>query len=495
MKVTQEKLPASRLELEVEVPPETSQQAYERVLQKFMRTAEIPGFRKGKIPRSILLQRVGTQRINAAVLEEVIEASLREAIKQEAIPAIGEFDLRSDFQTLVNGFTPGEPITFRAVVDVVPEVKIKQYTGLSVQAEEVNYDPQRVEETLENYRSQLATLVPVEGRPAQMGDTVVIDYEGRLTDESLAQLREEAKLDEGDLEIPGLSQTDFQLELKEGRFLEDFLKGIVGMNLGEQKAVTVAFPEGYVNEKLAGRSVIFNITLKELKEKELPDLDDEFAQDVSDFETLAELRASLEKRFQEEAEQARKANAEDALLNGLLEQIETELPETLIRQEIQTLFATQALRLSEQGIDIKRLVTRETAPAIEREFRPQAIERLKLFTALEEIAKREQLQVDPEKLQEQIANLKKQLGNQPYDPDRLKEIVEKDLLREQALAWLAEHNTIEWVPEGTLSKDAEDDTSAADPTAEGNGCEPAAADTDARGTDTEVTTATPSTDS
>lgn len=487
MKVTQEKLPASRLELEVEVPPETSKQAYERVLQKFMRTAEIPGFRKGKIPRPILLQRIGTQRINAAVLEEVIEASLQAAIKQEEIPAIGEFDLRSDFQKLVNDFTPGEPMTFRAVVDVVPEVKIKQYTGLSVQAEEVKYDPQRVDDTLENYRSQLATLVPVEGRPAQMGDTVVVDYEGQLTEESLARLRAQEGFDEADLEIPGLSQTDFQLELKEGRFLKDFLDGIVGMSLGEEKAVTVPFPEDYTNETLAGQSVIFTITLKELKEKELPDLDDDFAQDVSDFETLAELRESLEKRFQEEAEEACKANREDALLNGLLEQIETELPETLIRQEIQTLFATQALRLSKQGIDIKSLVTRENAPAIQREFRPQAVERLKLFTALEEIAKREQLQVDPEKLQEQIANMAKELGNQPYDPDRLKEIVEKDLLREEALAWLAEHNTIEWVPEGTLSQDDEDDLSEADAVSERE-------DTDATATDTEATGAAESTD-
>ncbi|WP_448573375.1 trigger factor [Trichothermofontia sp.] len=466
MKVTQEKLPASRLELEVEVPPETAKQAYERVLQKFMRTAEIPGFRKGKIPRPILLQRIGTQRINAAVLEEVIETSLQAAIKQEDIAAIGEFDLRSDFQTLVNQFNPSEPISFRAVVDIWPEVKIKQYTGLSVQAEDIQYDPQRVDDTLENYRSQLATLVPVEGRPAQMGDTVVVDYEGRLTDESLARLREQEDFDEANLEIPGLSQTDFQLELKEGRFLQDFLDGIVGMSLGEEKTVTVSFPEDYTHETLAGQSVIFSITLKELKEKELPDLDDDFAQDVSDFETLAELRASLEKRFQEEAEQARKANGEDALLNGLLKQIETELPETLIRQEIQTLFATQALRLSEQGIDIKRLVTRETAPAIQREFRPQAIERLKLFTALEDIAQREHLQVEPEKLQAQIAKMEQDLGNQPYDPDRLKDMVEKDLLREQALAWLAEHNTIEWVPEGTLSKDDEGDAAAANDVSE-----------------------------
>ncbi|WP_448561397.1 trigger factor [Trichothermofontia sp.] len=452
MKVTQEQLPASRLELEVEVPPETSKQVYERVLQKFMRTAEIPGFRKGKIPRPILLQRIGTQRINAAVLEEVIEVSLKEAIKQEDISAIGEFDLHSDFQKLVSEFTLGEPVTFRAVVDVWPEVKIKQYSGLSVQAEDVQYDPKRVEETLETYRSQLATLVPVEGRPAQLGDTVVIDYVGRLTDESLARLQADKDFDEADLDIPGLQQNDFQLELKEGRFLQAFIDGIVGMTLGEQKDVTVAFPEDYAQATLAGQSVIFSITLKELKEKELPDLDDDFAQDVSEFDTLAELRESLEKRFREEAEQARKANGEDALLNGLLEQIETELPETLIRQEIQTLFTTQALRLSEQGIDIKRLVTRETAPTIQREFRPQAVERLKLFTALEEIAKREQLQVEPGKLQEQMANMQRELGNQPYDPDRLKEIVEKDLLREQALAWLADHNTIEWVPEGTLSK-------------------------------------------
>jgi trigger factor len=217
MKVTQEKLPQSRIGLEIEIPPDQSKNAYEQVVQKLARTVNIPGFRKGKVPRQILLQQLGQTRIKATALEELIQSSLQQALKQEAIEPLGNYQLRSDFDELVGQFKPGEPLTFIAAVDVQPEVSLGDYTGLTVKAEEVPYDPSTVEKFLEERRAELANLIPVEGRPAQMGDVAVVDYSSRLADEPEGEETES---------IAGGQAEDAQIELVEGKFLKEFVDGM-----------------------------------------------------------------------------------------------------------------------------------------------------------------------------------------------------------------------------------------------------------------------------
>ena len=148
MKVTQEKLPASQIGLEIEIPPEKSQQSYEQVIQNFSRAANIPGFRKGKVPRQILLQQLGVSRVKAAALEELIQEGIDRAIKQAEIEAIGQPQLRTSFEDLISSFEPGKPLTFSAAVDVMPEINLSQYSGLQVQAEEVTPDPEGVNNVL-----------------------------------------------------------------------------------------------------------------------------------------------------------------------------------------------------------------------------------------------------------------------------------------------------------------------------------------------------------
>ena len=164
MKVTQEKLPASQIGLEIEITPEQTKKTYEEVVKNFARTVNIPGFRKGKVPRPILLQNLGSTRVKAAALEELIQDSIKNAIEQEDIPAIGQPQLRSSFDELVNVYEPGKSLTFNAAVDVEPEVKLGDYQGLQFKAEEIKYDPKRIDEVLEQERQQMATLIPVEGR-------------------------------------------------------------------------------------------------------------------------------------------------------------------------------------------------------------------------------------------------------------------------------------------------------------------------------------------
>ncbi|MEB3277580.1 MAG: trigger factor [Lyngbya sp.] len=447
MKVTQEKLPASQIGLDIEISPEMSKNAYEQVISQYARSVNIPGFRKGKVPRHILVQRLGVSRIKAAALDDLMQQCLPKAVEQENIPAIGSFELRGDVEELVAQYEPGQLLTIKAAVDVAPEVQLGQYKGLTVQAEEVKFDPARVDEVLEQERAKLSTLVPVENRPAQTGDVAFVDFKGIFANETT---------EEGEpREIPGGSAENFQVELVEGQFIPGFTEGMVGMTPGETKELEVAFPEDYGNEELAGQPAKFTITLNELKEKELPELDDDFAQEVSEFETLAELRESLEKRFTEEAEEQTTANKNKALIEAIVADLQVELPETMIRQEVDQVLTQQAMQLSQMGVDIKRLFTQEMIPQMRERSRPQAIEQLKQSLALEEIAKQESITVSEEEIQAEEAKTMAQLQGQEVDPDRLREVVSENLLRKKTYSWLEENCTVELVPSGSLSESEE----------------------------------------
>lgn len=456
MKVTQEKLPASQIGLEIEVTPEMSQQAYEKTLQEFTRSVNIPGFRRGKVPRQVLIQRFGSARIKAAVVEDLIQNSLKTALEQEKIDALGNFELRSSFDELVNQFEPGSPLTFSAAVDVSPDVKLTKYTELTVQAEEVKEDPERVDRVLEDYQKRSATLVPVEDRAAETGDLATVDFKGHLVPEE----GEEAA------EIPGGSAEDFQIELTEGKFIPGFVDGIIGMKPGETKEISVAFPDDYPQADLAGKPATFTITIKELKARELPDLDDDFAQEVSEFETLAALRESLETRFKEEAERKTKNNKQEALLSELINHIEVELPETLIKREVDYSITQTAMQLSQQGMDIKSTFTQEVVSMLREQARPEAIKRLKRTMALGEIAKAQSIKVEPSEVDAKVKEFLENQPSQDIDVDRLRGVVEDDLLKDKILDWLEQNNTIELVPEGSLKTESEVEEEDAEATVE-----------------------------
>jgi trigger factor len=444
MKVTQEKLPASQIGLEIEITPEKTKQTYEQVIQNLTRSANIPGFRKGKVPRQILLQRLGINRIKAAALEELIQDVITEAVKQEEIKAIGQPRLRSSFEDLISNYEPGKALTISATVDVPPEVNLLQYTDLQIQAEEIKYDPQQVDKVLENERQQMATLIPVEGRPAQWKDVAVVDFKGVLA-KGEGEEEAEPKV------IPGGEASDFQVELQEDKFIPGFVQGIVGMSPGESKEISVTFPDSYANRDLAGKAAIFTVTLKELKEKELPELNDDFAREVSEFETLAELRASLEERFQKEAQQKTKENKQQALLEELLKHVEVELPETMIEQEIDNMLTQTAIRLSQQGLDVKKVFTPDLIPQLRQRSRDEAIERLKRSLVLEEIGKRESITVSDEEVAARVKEILEQYSQkEDIDQQRLQEVVKNELLTEKIIDWLLERSKIELVPAGTL---------------------------------------------
>lgn len=448
LKVTQEKLPGSQISLEIEISPEQSRQAYEQVITKFMRSANIPGFRKGKVPKQVILQRFGTDQLKASALEDLVQKNFEAAVKQEDIEALGNVQFRSSFDELAAQFEPGKSIVFAVSVDVPPEVTLKTYQDFKVTAEKIEYEAAKVDEVLEEHRSSNATLVPVEDRAAAANDVTLVDFESRF-------LPSESDTDEEGETPEGESVQDFQLELVKGKFIDDLIDGIIGMQIGETKDIAVTLPPEYFQDELAGRSAEFTVNLKDIKAKELPPLDDDFAQDVSEFATLAELRQFLEDQYQQEAQDSTDANVEAALLEALIEELDVDLPESMIDDELNVMIRETLSRLQSNGLDINKLVTKEMLGEMKERMRSDAIPRLKRTLALAEVAKAESIKIEADAIEQRCQEILKDLQGQEIDRDRLEAVVEDELLHKQVVSWLTEHSDVELV-EPKPEEDAEE---------------------------------------
>ena len=421
--------PGSRVALEVAIPGGRSQASYDAAVDKLSRSIKLPGFRKGKVPRPVLLQQIGPLRIRATALEDLVEAAFRDAVSQEMVAAIGRPELTEGFEVVLERFEPGNALTITLELDVEPTPKLKSTKGLKAEAEAISFDPARIDELIEQSRKQLATLVPVEGRPAASGDVAVLSFSGIYVDSGEA--------------ISGGSSDAMEVELEEGRMIPGFVEGVIGMAIGASKTIDCQFPDTYPQEDAAGRQSRFEISLKDLKCRELPALDDAFAQQASDKATLAELRADLETRLKDDAERRAKASRHDALLAALVQELEVELPETLVQQEIRNLVEQTAGQIAQQGMDVKKLFTPDLVRSLMDTSRPEAEERLRRSLALKALAAAEAIEVEAKELEAKIKEISRGLSQQGnIDPERLRLAVADDLLRDKLLEWLEANSTI-----------------------------------------------------
>ena len=421
--------PGSRVALEVAIPGGRSQASYDAAVDKLSRSIKLPGFRKGKVPRPVLLQQIGPLRIRATALEDLVESAFRDAVSQEMVAAIGRPELTEGFEVVLERFEPGSALTITLELDVEPTPKLKSTKGLKAEAEAISFDPARIDELIEQSRKQLATLVPVEGRPAASGDVAVLSFSGIYVDSGEA--------------ISGGSSDAMEVELEEGRMIPGFVEGVIGMAIGASKSIDCQFPESYPQEEAAGRQSRFEISLKDLKCRELPALDDSFAQQASDKATLAELRSDLETRLKDDAERRAKASRHDALLAALVQELEVELPETLVQQEIRNLVEQTAGQIAQQGMDVKKLFTPDLVRSLMDTSRPEAEERLRRSLALKALAAAEAIEVEAKELETKIKEISRGLSQQGnIDPERLRLAVADDLLRDKLLEWLEANSTI-----------------------------------------------------
>ncbi|AII42012.1 trigger factor [Synechococcus sp. KORDI-100] len=441
--MTTEARPSSRLAVTVTVPGERSKASYEDAIRTLSRTINLPGFRKGKVPRTVVVQQLGVVRIKASALESLVDGAWREAIQQESLEPISQPELSGGFDGLLDSFQPGEAFTVTLEADVAPTPKLKSTKGLKAEYEPVHYDAAKVDEMIEDSRKQLATVVPVEGRAADKGDIAVLCFKGRYSDDGT--------------EIEGGSADSMDVDLEHGRMIPGFIEGVIGMSIGDKATVACQFPDDYPKEDARGRKADFDIELKDLKTRELPALDDDFAKQAGEKDTLKELRSDLEQRLKDDAERRETSNRRDALVAALVNQLEVELPEALIQQESRNLVEQTAAQFAQQGMDVKSLFTQDLVRNLMQNARPEAEERLRRSFALTALAEQESINVDDKAVEAKLEEVKKEISaDAKIDPERLRQAVMDDLIQDQLMTWLEENSTVseKTVTEKTVSKKA-----------------------------------------
>lgn len=385
MKINLEKIENNKAYLNFEIDEEQFEAAMERAYKKNVNRFVIPGFRRGKAPRKLIEMHYGPE----VFFEEAAKILLPEAYQK----GVEEYKLEPVDQPTfdIQQIEVGKPLIASAEVFVKPQVEIKEYKGLEVEKIVYNVTDEDIEKELSALQEQNARLVAVENRAAQNGDIAVIDFKGTVDNEP----------------FEGGNGENYPLQLGSGMFVKGFEEQVIGMNVGDTKDIEVTFPEDYKPEKLAGKKAVFNVTLKELKTKELLPLDDDFAKDVSEFETLDELKQDIKKKLEARAKSIEDGSLKASIVNKLKEVTEVEIPEVMVNQEIDRLVLDFALSLRYRGYDFQSYLnaTGMTPEKFRESFRDRALENVKISLILEEVGKRENITVTDEELENKIKEL------------------------------------------------------------------------------------------
>jgi len=386
MDVKQERLEDNKVRLDVEVDIDEVNQALEQAYKKVRKEVSLPGFRKGKVPRKVLEANYGKEVLHKDALDILIPQNYQKAIEEADIEPISEPEFE-DFY-----IAEDEPATFTAIVEVKPEVELGEYTGYDVEREETEVTEEDIMAVLNKQREEQSQLVSVDRNEVQEGDHVIIDFEGFVDGEA----------------FPGGSAEEFTLEIGSGQFIPGFEDQLIGKEVSDESyEVEVTFPEEYQAEDLAGQDAVFEVTIKEIKVKELPELDDEFAKDVSEFDTLDEFKEDIENRLKEQKENQAKRNLENEIIEKVSEAAEVEVSEQLIQNELDQMMQQMAQNLQQQGINIEDYFKYMGSSQDEwrEENREQAADRAKNNLVLEAIAEEEGIEVTDEEIDDKLKEI------------------------------------------------------------------------------------------
>jgi trigger factor len=392
MKATWEKIDKNLVSIDVEIDAEKVAEALDKAFKKVVAKINVPGFRKGKVPRPIFEKRFGVESLYQDAIDILLPEAYSNAVQESGIQPVDRPDIE------VDQFGKGQAFKFKAKVTVKPEVKLGEYKGLEVEAAKTEVTEEEINAELERLQQRHAELAVIDEGAAKNGDIAVIDFEGFVDGEA----------------FEGGKSERYSLELGSGSFIPGFEDQVVGMQTGDFKDVEVSFPEQYHAENLAGKPAVFKVKLHEIKRKNLPALDDEFAKDVSEFETLDEFKQDLVKKLEErkakEAEQAR----ESAILEKVAEAAEIEIPNAMIETEVDYMVREFENRLRSQGmtLDLYYQFSGQDEAALRGQMTGDATKRVRNNLVLEEIAKAEGIEVTEEDLNEELESLSK-MYNRP----------------------------------------------------------------------------------
>jgi len=423
MKVTVEELSPSKRALNVEVPPERVAGRVEAVFREWGQKLQLPGFRRGHVPREVIQRRFEAE-VHEEVLRALIPDSYQEALTQAAIEPVSQPAVEDVH------FHAGEPLRYRAVVEVKPPVAVQDYRGVALEREKIEVSDQEVDRALEYLREDAAEYVPMEGWPALKDDLVILDHEGSLNGKP----------------FKGGSGKNLTVALGHEGYLPGFTEQLTGTQKGETKQFALQMPADYPRKELAGRSVDFRVTVKEVKKRRVPELNDDFAKSVGDVETLAALRDKLRQQLLQRKTREQDAALKRALMDKLVQQTAVEVPEAMVEREAAALLEELAMTFRNTGGVVEGLP--DNPEALQAHARETATRRVKEALLLEAVAKQEQLTVTDEEIASEVNTLAGLYRKDPAavrraldDPARRAGLAGR-LLERKALDFLFQHATI-----------------------------------------------------
>ena len=402
------KIDKNRYELEVEVTAEEFEKAVSSAFKKNAKKISVPGFRKGKAPRAFIEKYYGENIFYEDAVNAVYPEALQAAVDEAGLDVVND---KIDFDIVKIG---KEGLIFKAALTVKPEVDIQGYKGIEIKDITVEVTEDDINKEIDKARERNARMITVEDRKAENGDIVVFDFKGFSDGKA----------------FEGGEAENYTLKLGSGQFIPGFEDQLVGHETGEEFDVNVTFPEDYPVSELAGKDAVFNIKLHEIKVRELPDLDDEFVKDVSEFDTLDEYKKDIEKKVREHKEIDAKYEEDNALIDKVIGLMKADIPEAMFENKVQDSIRDFAYRLQSQGMDVNTYLqyTGMDAEGLKNQFRPQAERQVKLRLALEKIAELENIAPTAEEIDEKYKELSEQYK---MDVEKIKATVsEKDLIKD-----------------------------------------------------------------
>lgn len=428
MSLQVERLEKNMAKLTIEVPAEELEKALQNAYLKNRKQISVPGFRKGKVPRQMIEKMYGPEIFYDDAANALIPDAYAAAVDE------CELELVSRPAISIEKIAKGESFVFTAEVAVKPEVTLGQYKGIEVEKEDTSATEEEIQAALNKEQESNSRTITVEDRAVQDGDMTVIDFEGFADGTA----------------FEGGKGTDYPLTIGSGAFIPGFEEQLIGAEIGKEVEVNVTFPEEYHAKDLAGKPAVFKCTVKEIKVKELPDLDDEFAKDVSEFDTLEEYKADLKKKLEEKKAEEAKGRKEDAVIEKIIEGASMEIPDAMVETQAEQLVDDFAQRLQMQGMSMDQYMqyTGADMDAMIERMKPQAVKRIQSRLVLEAVAAAEQIEIGEDEIEAEIGRMAEAYK---MEVEKVKEILgesEKENMKDD----LAIRKAIDLVTEAAVEK-------------------------------------------
>ena len=393
MKVALEKEKENVVKLDITIPAKDATEAYNKAVQRISQYVNIDGFRKGKAPRAVVERHVGTERIKQEAIESLMPKAINQAVVDNNLDIIAQ-----PYVTNYN-FNIGEDLTVTAKAELRPEVTLGQYKDLTLEIKDTPIEADAMQKSIDNLLNQHSTQETVIDRPTKETDIAVIDFDGYANGEK----------------IQGGEAKNYPLDLAHSNFIPGFAEQLVGKNLNDEFEIKVTFPENYHDEKLKGQPATFKIKINEIKEKKLPELNDEFAQKVGPFKTVVELKADIQKYLESQRERTNKQNSENEVFKTVIDSAKVEIPQSMVDREANSLREEYKQRLAAQGINWDALVKSQGEDQLLKNLNEDALVRIKNSLVIDKIAKEENIKLEQKDIETKFAQLGAAYGLKPQD--------------------------------------------------------------------------------